>query len=63
MHANMQAVNNKVKHLTSGCNCRKGCTGRCGCHRAGQEWGPECNCFNCANQKKKNSKMNVQQYI
>ena len=35
--ANMQAVNNKVKHLISGCNCRKGCTGRCGCCRAGQD--------------------------
>lgn len=49
--ANMQAINSKVKRLTSGCKCKKGCTGRCGCRRAGQECGPGCSCLNCTNKE------------
>ena len=46
---NIQTVTNKVKWITCGCKCKKGCTGRCGCHRAGHKCGPGCSCVNCTN--------------
>ena len=48
---NVQVINEKVKRLTSGCKCKKGCTGRCGCRKAGHECGPGCSCINCTNKQ------------
>ena len=38
-----------MKLLTHGCACKTGCTGRCGCHKAGTKCGPGCRCINCTN--------------
>ena len=56
---NMQAIITKVKQLTSGCKCKRGCgTGQCGCKKSGRECGPGCACTNCKNTQKDEQESN-----
>ena len=55
---NIQNIIQKVKVLTTGCKCKKGCKGRCGCRRAGRECGPGCSCIHCTNRMKGSGTVN-----
>ena len=47
---NIEDVKNRVKQLTTGCQCVTGCdTNRCGCRKNGKLCSAGCNCKNCQN--------------